>query len=127
MQFGGIIYLQDPSQPRELPQDISRQKDAMTPMKLSDPEIAPRVILAVVDEDGLMAKNRDQLKDLDTTTWGVQTRQFTNTNDSAWSIIDSILGISPIKLCDIQDELDKICDSLPKHFPKPTDRFGFLF
>ena len=116
MQFGGIIYLQDPSQRR----DISRQKDAMTPMKLSDPEIAPRVILAMVDGDGLMTKNRDQLKDSDTTTWGVQTRQFTNTKDSAWSIVDTILGIPPIELCYIQDELDTICATLPKQFPKPV-------
>ena len=94
----------------------------MTPMKLSDPEMAPRVILATVDGNGSIAN-----QPIDTNWRNVQTRQFTNTNDSAWSIIDSILGISPIKLCDIQDELDKICDLLPKHFPKPTDRFGFLF
>ena len=104
MQFGGIIYLLDLSQPRNLPMG----KNGMTPMKLSDhPEIAPRVILATVDGNGLMAKLREnQLKD---TTWRkMQTRQFTNTKDSAWSIVDTILGTSPIKLCFIQDQLDTI-------------------
>ena len=125
MQFGGIIYLHDLSQPR----DVSRGKNVMTPMKLSesDPEIALRVILATVDGNGSKAKLREnQLKD---TTWQkLKTQQFTNTKDSAWSIVDTILGISHtgIKLCYIQDELDKICDSLPKHFPKPKGIFGFF-
>jgi hypothetical protein len=97
----------------------------MMPMKLSDPEIAPRVILATVDGNGSIARRlNNQLKD---TTWqNVQTQQFTNTKDSAWSIIDTILRISPIKLCYIQDELDKICDSLPKHFLKSKRIFGFF-
>ena len=121
MQFGGIIYLHDLSQTR----DVSRGKNVMTPMKLSDPEIAPRVIVATVDGNGLMAKRREkQLKD---TTWrNMQTRQFTNTKDSAWSIIDTILGIPPIKLCYIRDELDTICDLLPKQFPKPKGIFNFF-
>ena len=120
MQFGGIIYLYDLSQPR----DVSKGKNVMTPTKLSDPEIASRVILATVDGNGLMAKHREnQVKD----TWRkVQTRQFTNTKDSAWSIVDTILNISPIKLSDIQDELETICNSLPKHFPKPKGIFGFF-
>ena len=125
MRFGGIIYLYDLS----LPRDVSRGKDMMTPMKLSDPEleIASRVILATVDGNGLMAKRREnQLKD---TNWlKVRTREFTNTKDSAWSIVDTILGKleSPIKLCDIQDELDKICASLPKDFPKQKGIVGFF-
>ena len=93
----------------------------MTPMKLSHPEIARRVILATVDGNGSITN-----RPIDTAWRNVQTRQFTNTNDSAWSIIDTILGVSPIKLCDIQDELDKICDSLPKRFPKPLEKFGFF-
>jgi hypothetical protein len=116
MQFGGVIYLHDLSHPR----DVSRGKELMTPMKLSHPEIAPRVILATVDGSSSMAKHREkQLKD---TTWRkLKTQQFTNTEDSVWSIVDTILGISPtgIKLSYIQDELDKICASLPKHLPKP--------
>ena len=121
MQFGGIIYLRDLSKL----QDVSRGKNVMTPMKLSYPEIAPRVILATVDGENSMARRReDHLKD---TTWQeVQIRQFTNTKDFAWSIVDTILGISPIKLCYIQDELDKICDSLPKHFPEPKEILGFF-
>ena len=123
MLFGGIVYLHDLSQPR----DVSRGKNVMTPMKLSDPEIASRVILASVDGNGSKAELRkNQLKD---TTWrNVKTRQFANTRDSAWSIVDTILGIPPtgIKLCYIQDELNKICDSLPKHFPKPKGFFGFF-
>ena len=126
MQFGGVIYLHDLSQPR----DVSKGKNVMTPMKLSDPEIAPRVILATVDGNGLNAKRREnQLKN---TAWRkVRTRQFTNTKDSAWSIVDTILGIPPtgIKLSYIQDELDKIYDSLPKQLeiPKPASGvFGFI-
>ena len=98
----------------------------MTPMKLSNPEIAPRVILATVDENGLKAKRREnQLKN---TRRKLKIQQFTNTKDSAWSIVDNILGISPtgIKLSYIQDELDKICDSLPNHFPKPKGKLGFF-
>ena len=85
----------------------------MTPMKLSDPEIVSRVILTTVDGNGLMAKRREsQLKD---TTWReMQIREFTNTQDSAWSIVDTMLSISPIKLCYIQDELDAICATFPK-------------
>ena len=124
MQFGGVIYLHDLSQPR----DVSMRKNVMTPMKLSDPEIAPRVILATVDGNGLNAKHREnRLKD---TTWReLKTLQFTNTKDSAWSIVDAILDISPtaIKLLCIQDVLDKVCDSLPKHFIKrKRNFFGFL-
>ena len=126
VQFGGVIYLHDLSQPR----DVSRGKNVMTPMKLlSDPEIAPRVVLATVDGNGLKAEHREkQLKD---TAWlKVQnTLQFTNTKDSAWSIVDTILGISPtgIKMCYIRDELDKICESLPTHFPKPASGFFGFF
>ena len=125
-QFGGVIYLHDLSQPR----DLSRGKNVMTPMKLSDPEIAPRVILATVEGNGFKEKHREnQLK---ITAWRkVKTLQFTNTKDSAWSIVDTILGISPtgIEMCYIQDELDKIYDSLPKQLeiPKPASGvFGFI-
>ena len=98
----------------------------MTPMKLSDSEIAPRVILAAVDGNGLKAKYcENQLKN----TWReVKIQQFTKTKDSAWSIVDNILGISPtgIKLSYIQDELDKVYDSLPNHFLTPKGKFGFF-
>jgi hypothetical protein len=115
MQFGGIIYLHDLSQTR-----FGSRGDVMTPMKLSNPEnckIAPRVILATVDGNSSMAKLRE--KQLMDTTWrNVQTQRFTNTKDSAWSIVDTILDTYPTKLCYIQDELDRICDSLLKRSPK---------
>lgn len=121
MQFGGIIYLHDLSEPR-----VGSWGNVMTPMKLSNPEnceIVPRFILAKVDGNGSMAKLRE--KQLMDTTWrNMQTQQFTNTKDSAWSIVDTILNISPTKLCYIQDELDRICDSLPKRFRKRI--FGIL-
>ena len=122
VQFGGVIYLHDLSQPR----DVSRGKNVMTPMKLSDPEIAPRVILATVDKNSLRAKNREN--QLNNTWRKMKIQQFTNRKDSAWSIVDNILGISPtgIKLSYIQDELDKIYDSLPNHFLKPKGKFGFF-
>ena len=71
-----------------------------------------------------MAKRREnQFKD---TTWvEMQTREFTNTKDSAWSIVDTILGTSPIELCYIQDELDTICATCPKVKGKFQDLFGF--
>ena len=99
----------------------------MTPMRLSNPEIAPRVILATAGGNGLEAKRRE--KQLKNSNWReVKIQQFTNTKDSAWSIVDSILGISPtgIQLSYIQDELDKIYDSLSNHFPKPKGKFGFF-
>ena len=125
MQFGGVIYLHDLSQPR----DVSMGKNVMTPMKLSNPnsEIAPRVILATVDGNDLNAKRREnRLKD---TAWRkLETREFTNTTDSAWSIVDAILGISPagIKLVYIQDELERICEPLPKSIQKPRRIFGIF-
>ena len=126
MQFGGVIYLHDFSHPRVV--SMGKNLNVMTPMKLSDPEIAPRVILATVDGNGLNAnRHENRLKD---TTWReLKSLQFTNTKDSAWSIVDAILGISPtgIKLLYIQDELEKICDSLPKHFTKRNKSFFRIF
>lgn len=83
----------------------------MTPTKLLDPE-PHRVILATVEGNSLTAKRREsQLKD---TIWReVQTCQFMNTQDSAWSILDTILGVDPIELQDIQAELHSICNTLP--------------
>ena len=95
----------------------------MTPVKLSNSEIAPLVIIATVDGNNENAKHRkEQLK---ATTWQkLQIQQFTNTSDSAWSIVDTILGLQPIKLCHTQQELDKICKELPKQLPKQR---GTLF
>ena len=125
MQFGGVIYFHDLSQPRVV--STGKDLNVMTPMKLSDPEIVPRVILAMVDGNGLNAKRREnQLKNA---AWPmVKTQQFTNTKDSAWGIVDTILGIPPtgIKLSYIQNELVRICDLLPKHFPRRTRVFRFF-
>ena len=94
----------------------------MTPTKLPDRE-PPCVILATVDGDSLIAKHREsQLKD---TIWReVQTCQFMNTQDSAWSILDAILSVNPTDLQYIQDELDRICATLPTQFaPRPNRSF----
>ena len=91
----------------------------MTPTLL-DPH---RVILATVDGNGINAKHREcQLKD---TIWReMQTCQFVNTQDSAWSILDPILRVDPIKLQYIQNELDRICTMLPTQFaPRPNLSF----
>ena len=119
MQFGGVIYLHDLSQPRDV-------EKVMTPLKLSDPEIALRVILATVDGNGLNAKARENRLNA-TISPELKTLQFTNTKDSAWSIVDAILGISPtgIKLFYIQDELDKVYDSLSKNVKKRKKFFLF--
>ena len=82
----------------------------MTPTNLSDdsdPE-PHRVILATVDGESDTAKHREsQLKS--SIRQEVQICQFTNSHDSTRSILDTILGFDPIKLQDIQDELEKIC------------------
>ena len=91
----------------------------MSHMKLSNPEnreIAPRFILAMVDGDSLGAKVREE--QLMRTCQNLQTGQFTYTKESAWRIVDTILGIPPTKLCHVQDELDRICGPLPNQFPK---------
>ena len=107
----------------------SRARASFLRVKLSNLkycEIVPRFILAMVDGNSSMAKLRE--KQLMDATWrNVQTQQFTNTKDSAWSIVDTILHISPTKLCYIQDELDRICDSLPKQFPMLKNVFLKLF
>ena len=98
----------------------------MTFTKLRDPEL--HVILTTVDGDSSSAKRREsQLKD---TSWReVRTCQFMNTQDSAGSILDTILDIGPIELQYIQDELDRICTTLPTRTqlaPK-SNRFFSLF
>ena len=121
MQFGGIIYLHDLSEPRV--------NSRGTHMKLSNPkncEIVPRFIFATVDGNGSMAKVREK-QFMDATWRNIKTQRFTNTKDSAWSIVDTILHITPTKLCYIQDELDRICDSLPKQFPMLKNVFLKLF
>ena len=100
----------------------------MTFTKLRDPEL--HVILTTVDGESSSAKRREsQLKD---TSWReVQTCRFMNTQDSAGSILDTILDIGPInlKLQYIQEELDRICTTLPTRTqlaPK-SNRFFSLF
>ena len=117
MQFGGIIYLHDLSEPRV--------NSRGTHTKLSNPnnrEIVPRFILATTDGNSSIAKDRE--KKLIDATRNVKTQPFTNSKDSAWSIVDSILHMSPTKLGYIQEELDGICDSLPKRIRKTF--FGIL-
>jgi hypothetical protein len=96
----------------------------MTPTKLLVPE-PHRVILATVDGNSSIAKRREsQLKD---TTWReVQTCQFMNTHDSACSILDTILCVDPIKLQDIQDELERVCNTLPTQSAPRSNRSFFF-
>ena len=94
----------------------------MTPTKLPDRE-PPRITLAMVDGNGFTAQHREsQLKN---TIWReVRTRKFLNTQDSAGCILDTILGVEPVKLQYIQDELDRICKTLPTQFaPRPSRSF----
>ena len=79
----------------------------LTPTELSDPK-PHRIILATVDGDSKAAKHREiELKS--SIRREVQICQFTNSLDSAQSILDTILGFAnPIKLQDILDELDRI-------------------
>ena len=99
----------------------------MTPTKLSGYE-PHRVVLATVDGDSEAAKRREnQLK---SSIWqDVQTRQFVNTQESAWNILDTILDVDPIKLQYIRDELERICTTLPTQFSPRQNRsfFSSLF
>lgn len=98
----------------------------MTPVKLSNPEIAPRVIIATVGGHNENTKHREE--QLKATTWQkLQIQQFTNTSDSAWSIVDTILCLPSIKLFHIQQELDKICKELPNQLPKQRGAFVNFF
>ena len=84
----------------------------------------PRVIVATVDGNSSKAKPREsRLKDI---IWpGMQVYQFTNTKDSAWSIIDTILCVDPIKLQYLQDELGRICTTLPTQ-SAPRSNWSFF-
>ena len=83
----------------------------MSPMKLSDYE-PHRVVLAIVNGDSDAAKRREN--ELKSSIWReLQTRQFMNTQESAWSILDTILDADPIEPQGIQDKLERICTTLP--------------
>ena len=88
----------------------------MTPLELSNPvncEISPRFILAMARVDGISSGAMDP-------TWqNIETLEFTNTRNSAWRIVDTILERSPTILRHVQDELDRICTALPKQPSKP--------
>jgi hypothetical protein len=133
LQFGGIVYLHDLAQTRQGPSG----KKAMTPTKLSHPEIVRRVVLATVKGDGvtqLQAERREnKLKD---NTWqkavegGAQMCRFMDTKDSAWGIVDMILERGTIELSCIQKELEEICTMLPTRLSsmrKVLNFFSLLF
>ena len=112
----------DLSQPRK----PSKGKQMMTP---TAPNLEPpRVIVATVGENSSKAKRREsQLKN---TIWReMQICQFMNTKDSAWSILDTILRVNPIKLQYLQDELGRICTTLPTQSAPKSNRsfFSSLF
>ena len=96
----------------------------MTPTKVPDFE-PPRVILATVDGNSIKAKRREsQLKD---TIWReMQTCEFMNTQDSAWSILDTILRVDPIDLEYIRNELDRICTMLPTQLATRPNHQSFF-
>ena len=83
-------------------------------------EIAPRFILAMVDGDRPGAGVRAE--QLIGTCPGVRTEQFTYTEESAWTIVDTILGIPPTRLCHVQDELDRIWRARPRFSSSHPER-----
>ena len=91
----------------------------MTPTKLPDRK-PPRITLAII---GGNSTKKSQLKNANGRELG--TYEFLNTKDSAWGILDTILGVEPVKLQYIQDELDKICKTLPTR-SAPKSRRCFL-
>ena len=97
-------------------------KQMMTPTKLPDRK-PPCITLAMVDAGNSTYQSREsQLKN---TIWReLQTCKFLNTQDSAWTILDTILGVEPFKLQYIQDELDRIRNTLPtRSAPSPSRSF----
>ena len=100
---------------------IRERKTRMTPTKLPVRK-PPRITLAMV---GVNPTNQSLESQLKNTIWReLRTCKFLNTQDSAWSILDTILGVEPVKLPYIQDELDRICKTLPTQFaPRPSRSF----
>ena len=107
--------------------DLSEKKKPpevgkMTPTKLPDYE-SDRVVLAMVNGESDAAKLREN--HLKSSIWPkVQTRRFMNTQESAWSILDTILGVDPINLQDIRDELERICTT--QFAQRPGQNRNFL-
>ena len=57
---------------------------------------------------------------------GSQTCRFMNTKESAWSIIDTVLRISPMQLHVIQRDLKRVCSQLSETTTPPKRRKGFF-
>jgi len=122
VQFGGIVYLHDITQSRAQPMAVG----TLTPLMLSRPEPARHVLLTTVKweracQDPNATGRERELKDI---KWkkvievGAQMCRFTNTKDSAWSIVDALLQREPIKLHTVHQDLDKIYRTFQKVPPK---------
>ena len=88
----------------------------MTPTKLSDLE-PHRVVVATVGKRG---HRENQLRS--SIGQEMQACNFMNTHTSAWSILDTILGVDPIKLEYIQDKLASIRTTLPTQSARKPKR-----
>ena len=88
--------------------------------KLSDPEShRVYVVLATVGNDPFddVAASSCEVQ-LESIWEKVQTCKFKNTKESACSILDTILSAPPIELKKFQNDLGKICRTLPTPTPK---------
>ena len=87
-------------------------------MRLNEPESLRRVVLTTLGREGSNLETR--LKDI--TGKRVQIQRFTNSKESAWSIVDTILAMGSIQVGTIHGELARISDQLQKPAPKPGNR-----
>lgn len=88
-------------------------------MRLNEPESLRRVVLTTLGREGSNLETR--LKHI-TDSKRMQTRRFTNSKESAWSIVDTILAMGSIQVGTIHGELARISDQLQKPAPKPGNR-----
>jgi len=80
-------------------------------------------------DDGLVAQQKEQ--ELRGRIWkrildsGGEMRRFINTTDSAWDIVDTLLGKNPLKLGTVREDLDRIHGIFSTQVVPETRTFKF--
>ncbi|TEB18248.1 hypothetical protein FA13DRAFT_1746236 [Coprinellus micaceus] len=107
-RLGGIVYLHDASDGRTLPHT------SMLPL-LSERRLAQRIVIVTSKWDRLSSRSTDfeaERKILEHTTFckairqhGGQVCHFDNNPDSAWEVLDFLLGLGTVPLKLFQDDL----------------------
>jgi len=129
--FGGIIFLHDISVTRAQPKLDS---PISVLERLTRPHPAGHVVMTTVrwekvQDDGLVAQQKEQ--ELQGRIWkrilesGGEMRRFINTADSAWDIVDTLLGKNPLKLGTVREDLDRIHGIFSTQVVPETRTFKF--